>query len=602
MKKSKFLKVFSSAMALSVILAGCSTSNNSSSKNAPKAKVEFKTEVDNGGSAVDGATLKYGILSSTPLTGMWNPIFSTQATDYEVIGNVVGDTFSTDDERKVKQDNEDDPVKFHLDREKKEITFTVHKDLKWSDGSEVTAKDIVATYELMGNPKFKENARYTNAFDLIEGMKDYHEGKADKISGITEKDNKTVVVKYTEIKPSVLFGEGWVSNVLNAKQVADASKDFTKVAEADLNKKPLSFGPYVIAKEVNGESVLAEANPHYYKKDDVKVKKIEFKVVSPAQASSVIKNGDVDLLGNVTSNVWDSSKDLKNGDFLSKPSYYLSYVGFRTGQWDKEKSENVEDPDSKLKDKNVRQAFELAVDRDQINEKIFKGLRFTPTGSGMYPAATGKLQNEKATAVKKDVEKAKKLLDEAGYKDTDGDGLRENKNGEKLVFNYAARNTGSDLDQALADNFIKSWKEVGLDVKLVDGKLLSPKDWSTRVQADDPSIDIFQGAWGFFNNPNPNYIAGGTSKLNLPRYIDETLTKDLEAIDSKDSFDDNKIKEAFNKFDNDFAEVAPWIPLSWSTDIVWVNKRVKNIDLKKYNTFEQQFYELELTSDKGIKS
>ena len=90
MKKSKFLKVFSSAMALSVILAGCSSSNNSGSKNAPKAKVEFKTEVDNGGSAVDGATLKYGILSSTPLTGMWNPIFSTQATDYEVIGNVVG--------------------------------------------------------------------------------------------------------------------------------------------------------------------------------------------------------------------------------------------------------------------------------------------------------------------------------------------------------------------------------------------------------------------------------------------------------------------------------------------------------------------------------
>ncbi len=63
-----------------------------------------------------------------------------------------------------------------------------------------------------------------------------------------------------------------------------------------------------------------------------------------------------------------------------------------------------------------------------------------------------------------------------------------------------------------------------------------------------------------------------------------------------------QIKEAFNKFDNDFAEVAPWLPLSWSTDIVWVNKRVKNIDLKKYNTFEQQFYELELTSDKGIKS
>lgn len=601
MKKSKFLKVFSSAMALSVILAGCSTSNNSSSKNAPKAKVEFKTEVDNGGSAVDGATLKYGILSPTPLTGMWNPIFLTQQTDNEVIGNVVGDTFSTDDERKVKQDNEDDPVKFHLDREKKEITFTVHKDLKWSDGSEVTAKDIVATYELMGNPKFKENARYTNAFDLIEGMKDYHEGKADKISGITEKDNKTVVVKYTEIKPSVLFGEGWITNVLNAKQVADASKDFAKFAEADLNKKPLSYGPYVIAKEVNGESVLAEANPHYYKKDDVKVKKIEFKVVSPAQASSVIKNGDVDVLPGVTANVWDSSKDLKNGDFVSKPSYYLSYVGFRTGQWDKEKSENVEDPDSKLKDKNVRQAFELAVDRDQINEKVFKGLRFTPTGSGMYPPATGKLQNEKATAVKKDVEKAKKLLDEAGYKDTDGDGLREDKNGKKLTFNFAIRNVGQDFDQTLADTFIKSWKEVGLDVQLVDGKLMSPKDWSQRVTADDPNIDIFQGAWGLGSNPNPSGLIGPTSPLNYTRYTSDTLTKNLEALNSQDMFDDEKLKAAYRKFDTDYANEVPWLPFSWATEMTWVNKRVKNLDLNKMNLGEQKLYQLELTSDTGAK-
>ena len=77
----------------------------------------------------------------------------------------------------------------------------------------------------------------------------------------------------------------------------------------------------------------------------------------------------------------------------------------------------------------------------------------------MYPPATGKLQNEKATAAKKDIEKAKKLLDEAGYKDTDGDGLREDKNGKKLTFNFAIRNVGQDFDQTLADAFIKSWKE-----------------------------------------------------------------------------------------------------------------------------------------------
>ena len=596
MKKSKFLKVFSSAMALSVILAGCSTSNNSSSKNAPKAKVEFKTEVDNGGSAVDGATLKYGILSPTPLTGMWNPIFLTQQTDNEVIGNVVGDTFSTDDERKVKQDNEDDPVKFHLDREKKEITFTVHKDLKWSDGSEVTAKDIVATYELMGNPKFKENARYTNAFDLIEGMKDYHEGKADKISGITEKDNKTVVVKYKEIKPSVLFGEGWISNVLNAKQVADASKDFSKFAEADLNKKPLSFGPYVIAKEVNGESVLAEANPHYYKKDEVKIPKIEFKAVAPAQASQILKNGEIDYLTDIDANVYEGIKDIKNGNILGQPSSFMSFVGFKFGKYDKEKKENIPLENAKFNDKKVRQAFLYAVDRDQINEKIYKGIRFTPSGSALYPPTVGKLKNEKATVVKKDVEKAKKLLDEAGYKDTDGDGLREDKNGKKVTFNFAFQG-GNNYDQALADVFIKSWKEVGLDVKLVDNKLMGKKEWDQRVLGDDPEIDLFLGAGHHGSDPSRQELFGRQSQFNYFRYTSDKIDEAFKEQRSDEMFDDNKLKEAYNKFDDLIADELPFFGLSWDTEITYVNKRVKHFNVEDFTKGYLPVEKLELIKD-----
>ena len=137
--------------------------------------------------------------------------------------------------------------------------------------------------------------------------------------------------------------------------------------------------------------------------------------------------------------------------------------------------------------------------------------------------------------LKKDVEKAKKLLDEAGYKDVNGDGLREDKNGKKLTFNFAIRNVGQDFDQTLADTFVKSWKEVGLDVKLVDGKLMSSKDWSQRVQADDPGIDIFQGAWGLGSDPNPGGFVSKTSPLNLQRYTTEELEKSLTAMGSSDN-------------------------------------------------------------------
>ena len=602
MKKNKFLKVFSSAMALSVILAGCSTSSNSGSKNAPKAKVEFKTSFDNGGSAVDGATLKYGILSAQPLTGLWNPVFSDKAEDQYVNQAVMGGTFSTDEEGRVLQDNANDPVKFHLDRDKKEVTLTIHDGAKWSNGEAFTSKDIVATYELMGNPKFTTNTRYNDSFELIEGMKEYHAGKAKTISGLQVKDDKTVVLKYTEVRPALLWGQGLVTDFLNAKQVEEASKDFAKFAEADLNKKPLSYGPYYITKVVNGESVLAEQNPHYFNKDKMKLKKIEFKTVAPAQASQVIKNGEVDVIDSVTPSVYEGAKDIKNGTFLGDTSRYMSYVGFKLGKFDKEKGENVVDPNSKLADKNLRQAFLYAVDRDQINEKIFKGLRFTPTGSGMYPAAVGKLVNENATAAKKDVEKAKKLLDDAGYKDKDGDGLREDKNGNKLSFNFAIRNTGAEYDQALADTFVKSWKEVGLDVKLVDGKLMSSKDWSQRVQADDPGIDIFQGAWGLGSNPNPGGLVGKTSPLNLQRYTTEELQKSLDAMGSSDMFDDAKLKEAYQKFDKQFREEAAWLPFSWQQSMTWVNKRVKSFDLAKLKTGEQKVYGLELTADAPAKN
>ena len=602
MKKNKFLKVFSSAVALSVVLAGCSSSsNNSSSTKGAKPKVEFKTSVDNGGNLKEGQTLKYGILSSTPLTGLWNAVFSDQATDQFVNQNVMGGTFPTDAEGRAKLDKEDAPVKMHLDREKNEVTLTIHKDLKWNNGENVTSKDIVATYELMGNPKFTTNVRYNDSYEFIEGMKEYHEGKASSISGIQVKDDRTVVVKYNQLRPSIQWGEGMVTDFLNAKQVAEASKDFTKFVEAELNKKPLSYGPYYITKEVNGESVLAEANPHYYQKDKVKTKKVEFKVVAPAQASSVIKAGEVDIIESVTSGVYDSSKELKNGTFLGESSRYMSYVGFKLGKFDKEKGENVVDPNSKFADKKLRQAFLYAVDRDQINEKIFKGLRFTPTGSGFYPPIIGQLVNENATAVKKDVEKAKKLLDEAGYKDTNGDGIREGKDGKELKFNFAIRNTGQDFDQALADTFIKSWKEVGLNVVLNDGKLMAPKDWSQRVQSDDPSIEIFQGAWQYGTNPNRQELLGKKAPLNLYRYTTEAFENSFKAQGSADMFDDAKLKAAYNKFDTEVAEELPFYPLSWDTSISFFNKRVKAYDLDKVKKNQFKLYDIELTANEGAK-
>ncbi|WP_303978545.1 ABC transporter substrate-binding protein [Streptococcus danieliae] len=601
MKKSRLLKFVSSALIATLVLGACASGSSSNSSGGSKPAVEFQSKVENSGTPVENARLKIGVVTADPLTGMWNPVFFLDATDYAVLRHMTGGSaIKADEYSRFVEDDETTPVKFHLDRDKKEVTLTVHPDLKWSNGQEVTAKDIIATYKLLGNPKYETNVRYSDEYELIEGMKEYHEGSASDISGISEKDNKTVVIKFKEITPSIMWGDGIMFNYLNAEQIEQVT-DFNKFAEAELNTKPLSYGPYVIDKFVNGESVLLKQNEYFYKKDEVKIKEVEIKTVAPAQASNVLKNGDVDLVDELTAGIWESSKDHKNGKILGVDELYLSYVGFKLGKFDQEKGEVVVDPNAKAADVRVRQAFAYALNRDKMNEKIYNGIRYSATGSGLYPPAVKLIHNPDAVAYDYNPEKAKELLDEAGFKDVDGDGLRENAKGEKVQFNFAIRNTGQTIDQPLADTFIQSWKDVGLDVQLVDGKLMSPKDWSQRVQADDPSIDLFQGAWGLGTNPNPQGFHGKQSQLNFQRFTSDKLNADIDKLLSEEMFDDKKLVEAYREFDNEFAMEVPWIPFSWTSKMVWVNNRVKDFDYQEYTYGELAVYQLELTADNPAK-
>ena len=595
MKQKKYLKIFSPVFALSIILSGCGSSSQNNEKLATKSKVNFKASTDNKGEEVSGTTFKYGILTNSPFVGLYHPILHANKADGVVTQTVFGKTFPVDDALKYKLDDEDAPVKLHIDKNKNEATLTIHEGVKWNNGENLSSKDIIASYELLGNPKYTENVRYNGSFELIEGMKDYHEGRAKTISGITAKDDRTVVIKYSKLSPSLLWGDGFIYSFSNAKQIQKVT-DFTRFGEMELTKRPLSYGPYVITKEVQGESVIAEANPHYYKKNDVKIQKIEFKAVSPAQVSQILKSGEIDYLTDIDTNVYEGIKDIKNGNILGQPSSFMSFVGFKFGKYDKDKKENIPLANTKFNNKNVRQAFLYAVDRDQINEKIYKGIRFTPTGSALYPPTVGKLKNEKATVVKKDVEKAKKLLDEAGYKDIDGDGLREDSNGEKVVFNFAFQG-GNNYDQALADVFIKSWKEVGLDVKLVDNKLMSKKEWDQRVLGDDPEIDLFLGAGHHGSDPSRQELFGRKSRFNYFRYTSDKIEEAFKEQRSDEMFDDNKLKEAYNKFDDLIADELPFFGLSWDTEITYVNKRVKHFNVEDFTKGYLLIEKLELIKD-----
>ena len=130
---------------------------------------------------------------------------------------------------------------------------------------------------------------------------------------------------------------------------------------------------------------------------------------------------------------------------------------------------------------------------------------------------------------------------------------------------------------------------------------MSPKDFASRVQADDPSIDIFQAGWKYGTNPNRQELLGKKAPLNLYRYTTDAFEESFKKQATDEMFDDNKLKEAYNKFDTEVAEELPFFPLSWNTNIYWFNKRVKSYDLEKVKKGDFKLYELELTANEGAK-
>jgi len=153
--------------------------------------------------------------------------------------------------------------------------------------------------------------------------------------------------------------------------------------------------------------------------------------------------------------------------------------------------------------------------------------------------------------------------------------MREDKNGEKLTINFASM-SGGETAQPLADYYIQQWNEIGLDVQYTTGRLIDFQAFYDKLKNDDPEVDVHQGAWGTGSDPSPTGLYGPNSAFNYTRFESEENTKLLEAIDSKDSFDETKRKEAFDAWQEYAADEAFVIPTLYRNEVLPISNRVKD--------------------------
>ncbi|HFI0622510.1 TPA: oligopeptide ABC transporter substrate-binding protein [Streptococcus suis] len=593
MKKTTKLFALAGITLLSAsVLAACGSKSSSSSS---EQSLSFPSEVKQDGSAVADAQLKYAVVSPTPSSGLLIDELTENNIDSTFGGMVDISMFGYDGDRKL---DDSGLAKAEFDIENKKVTVSLTgKDYKWSDGEAFTIDDYIFTIKSLASKDYT-GVRFDDKFLNIVGMEEFVAGTASDISGIKKVDDYTVELTVKEMSPSMMYAGGDVPAYIQPEHIyKDIPVADWEKSEYSRTAKIVGMGPWKIKEIVNGESITYVPNEHYFK-GAPKVASMKMDIVSPDTIVSEMKAGNYDI-ADMPVDQLDSYKDASNLNIVGSLDSSYEYISFNLGKYDESAEKNVMDENAKMNDVKLRQAIAYAIDTKTAGESLYNGL-YHPANS-LIISFFGDIHDSELAGYSYDPEKAKKLLDEAGYKDVDGDGIREGKDGKEFKITFAARKR-TEANEALVQQYIAWWKEVGLNVELYTGRTVEIKSFYESIQANDASIDMYAGGWSTGYDPNPTGLWGSIAAFNFSRFVSEENTKLLDAISSTASFDEKKNIENYKAWQKYAHEQAFAIPTFESESITAVNKRVKNYDTKYGSESGNgyQFANIELTADKGV--
>lgn len=282
-----------------------------------------------------------------------------------------------------------------------DVTWTLRDDIVWEDGTPVSADDVVFTYEAIVDP---ENGAWIQGIDYIDSV--------EKV------DNLTVVIHYNSIYPGYLTQFGGEQMAIWPAHYCDASQGFSAW---DCAYEPLSSGPYKLEEWVVGDHMTFVRNPNYYEDGKPSIETIVVRIV-PDQSvrKQMLINGDADLDMWTTEGMIADLQDVSNVEVQPSPNgRFVMRIFFNLAA--KGTTDPVATPHPILSDINVRRAIRMAIDVDTIAEEFFLGIA-QPVWTEFFRPPYNVCNIPRPDY---DPLAAAALLEQAGWVDQDGDGVRE---------------------------------------------------------------------------------------------------------------------------------------------------------------------------------
>jgi peptide/nickel transport system substrate-binding protein len=424
----------------------------------------------------------------------------------------------------------------------KTITYKLKSGLTWSDGDPVTSADVKFTWDAIMDPANKVNSQ--------TGY--------NQIASIDTPDATTVVLNFKALYAPALSLFSVKDAVLPAHVLQ--GKPFDSV---DFNRAPEGTGPFVITEWTSGDSLILDRNSNFREAGKPALDKIIFKIIPSSEVGGAqLRAGEIDILWNLTEAQIPEFEQIAGVALQVTPSSNIEYLGLNTSM------RGMADPamtHPALGDRAVREAIASAIDRTPIVNDLLNGKTEVATS----PIGLGWAAPDGISVPAYDPEKAKSLLEGAGWTDSDGDGLRE-KGGEKLSLEISTP-AGSQLRELTEQLLQEQFKAVGIDLVInnVPAATLFG-NWAENGKLKRGDFDIVMDTWGadldpddflstlFTSDQIPTQANGGEG-WNFFRLQDSQL--DQAIADGRASLDQAVRKEAYRRAAERIAESIVYIPL-----------------------------------------
>lgn len=378
-------------------------------------------------------------------------------------------------------------------------TFKIRSGIKFHDGTPMTAKDVAFSFNLYkAHEDFPYLNSYTYNFDSIEAP-----------------DDTTVIITLSEAVPNMDYLLSYLfilpEHIWKDHAEGAAATEFQ-------NTEMIGTGPFKMVEYRQNEFVHLTANPEHFLHPP-KIDEVVFQTFENQDALvQAIKAGQVDMITEMPNTATPALRDVANVELVTGAPYAPGVTDIIFNQIDPANcptdAGGVCTGHPALRDRTVRLALAHATDKQKLIDVVLLGLG--DPGLTLIPIGLGHWYNNTLTDYAYDVALANQTLDDAGYKDTDGDGVREMPDGTNpLIFRM---NWPSDSLTAprMAELLSEMWAQVGVKVEL---QAIDP-DALTALCC--PAFDYDIMLWGWASDPDPNLLLSVMTTSAIPDGSNET--------------------------------------------------------------------------------